>query len=130
MKQVLHTPMDRYEFISILGVGGFGVISLQRDKGKNYLEDMNDPEKQTQEYLKAQRSDINNLVAIKEMKKQLIVMRNMQRAIGRELEYLTSIVSPFVLDVFATSRDAHSIYIMTEFLPGGDFFDYLASKQK
>ncbi len=130
MKQVLHTPMDRYEFISILGVGGFGVISLQRDKGKKYLEDMNDPEKQTQEYLKAQRSDINNLVAIKEMKKQLIVMRNMQRAIGRELEYLTSIVSPFVLDVFATSRDAHSIYIMTEFLPGGDFFDYLASKRK
>ena len=48
MKQVLHTPMDRYEFISILGVGGFGVISLQRDKGKNYLEDMNDPEKTTE----------------------------------------------------------------------------------
>ena len=67
---------------------------------------------------------------IKEMKKQLIVERNMQRAIGRELEYLTSIRSPFVLEVYATSRDANSIYIITEFLPGGDFFDYLASKGK
>ena len=54
----------------------------------------------------------------------------MQRAIGRELEYLTSIRSPFVLEVYATSRDANSIYIITEFLPGGDFFDYLASKGK
>ena len=104
--------MDRYELLGVLGVGGFGVITLQRD------------------CIDSTSSTTDSFVAIKEMKKQLIVERNMQRAIGRELEYLTSIRSPFVLEVYATSRDANSIYIITEFLPGGDFFDYLASKGK
>ena len=109
-KEVRHVEMDRYENLGVLGVGGFGVITLQRD------------------CIDSTSSTTDSFVAIKEMKKQLIVERNMQRAIGRELEYLTSIRSPFVLEVYATSRDANSIYIITEFLPGGDFFDYLASK--
>ena len=92
----------------VAGVGGFGIITLQREHNDT----------------------TERFVAVKEMKKQLVVERNMQRAIGRELEYLTSIQSPFVLEVFATSRDANSIYIITEFLPGGDFFDYLASNGK
>ena len=71
MKNVLHTSMEQYEFIALLGVGGFGVISLQYDKGESYLDDVNDPELQTREYLNTRRSDMQHLVAIKEMKKQI-----------------------------------------------------------
>ncbi len=127
MKNVLHTSMEQYEYIALLGVGGFGVISLQCDKGDDYL---NNPGNRTPEYMHARRRNIDHLVAVKEIKKQLIVRRNMQRAIGRELEYLTSIRSSFVLDLYATSRDEQSIYMITEFLPGGDFFDYLSSRGK
>ena len=78
VKEVRHVEMDRYENLAVLGVGGFGVITLQRD------------------CIDSTSSTTGSFVAIKEMKKQLIVERNCS-VLLKELEYLTSIRSPFVL---------------------------------
>ena len=100
-----HIDMSLLETKRILGVGGFGVVTLRADLSQNTLAP--------------------NLVAVKEIKKQLVVMHGMQRLVSREKDILQLIDSPFILKLFGTSRDTNSIYFVMEYLPGGDLFDLL-----
>ncbi len=92
--------LSAYSTRGVIGVGGFGIVTL-RD-GEEF-----------------------GMVAVKEMKKALIVMNEMQDVIIREKEYMQQVHSRFVCNLYGTSADINSIYLITEYLPGGDMFDIL-----
>ena len=67
-------------------------------------------------------NDSSQLYALKRMQKALIVEEEMQDFIKNEKEFLSEISSNFVLQLIATGRDQDSVYLLVEFLPGGDLF--------
>ena len=101
VSQVKHMEIDDVDIMSVLGVGGFGLVSLARDK------------------------KTNETYALKKMQKQRIVDAEMQEMIVNEKNFLAEMQNPFVLRLIATSQDAGSVYLILEFLQGGDLFSLL-----
>eukprot|EP00944_MAST-04C_sp_MAST-4C-sp1_P001001 g1001.t1 len=90
--------------LAILGVGGFGLVTLVKDK------------KSSQVY------------ALKKMQKQAIVDADMQLMIVNEKNFLVEMKNPFVLSARGTTSDPDNVYIVLEFLQGGDLFSLLELK--
>eukprot|EP00942_MAST-04A_sp_MAST-4A-sp1_P012094 g12094.t1 len=66
--------------------------------------------------------------ALKKMQKQAIVDAEMQLMIVNEKNFLVEMSSPFVLAAKGTASDTNNVYIVLEFLQGGDLFGLLEQK--
>ena len=62
------------------------------------------------------------------MQKQAIVDAEMQLMIVNEKNFLVEMSSPFVLAAKGTASDTNNVYIVLEFLQGGDLFGLLEQK--
>ena len=91
------------EDFGMIGIGGFGVVHLVRDP------------------------NINNVFALKTMRKDLIVKNNQQKQIRSELKTLRRLDNPFVTMLQQTFKDRFNVYFMCEVGMGGDFLHYLRS---
>jgi serine/threonine protein kinase len=85
----------------VLGVGGFGLVSLCQNK------------------------TTKDVYALKKMQKERIVEAQMQDMIVNEKKFLCEMNNPFVLGLVGTSQDIDSVYLILEFLQGGDLFGLL-----
>ena len=94
--------LANYEYRRVLGVGGFGLVSLY-----------------------ARKSD-GELFALKKMQKALIVQEEMQKFVRQEKLFLAELSgNSFVPILDGSAQDDDSVYLMLEFLSGGDLFSLI-----
>ena len=99
--EVRKMKLEELNLLTVLGVGGFGLVSLCQDKATKAA------------------------YALKKMQKERIVEAQMQDMIVNEKKFLSEMNSPFVLGLVATCQDRDSVYLLLEFLQGGDLFGLL-----
>lgn len=103
-KSVPHMELSDLNELAVLGVGGFGLVTLVKSKTSK------------------------EVYALKKMQKQAIVDAEMQLMIVNEKNFLVEMSSPFVLAARGTASDTNNVYIVLEFLQGGDLFALLEQK--
>lgn len=101
-KDVKHLDLADYETRRVLGVGGFGLVTLV-----------------------ARKSD-GALFANKKMQKSLVVQEQMQKFVRQEKLFLAELSGhPFVPILEGSTRDDDCVYLLLEFLSGGDLFSVI-----
>lgn len=94
-----------YEHISIIGKGAFGEVHLCKDKRTNQV------------------------VAIKKMKKELLLKKNQLNHIKDEQYFLSRISSPWIVNLNSSFQEGDFLYLVMEYLPGGDLMNLLMKKE-
>ena len=93
-KSNLHRNM--FEFLFIIGKGGFGKVWRVR-------------EKKTKE-----------LYALKEMSKTKIIDKKSEKSINGEREFLSYLHHPFIVNMHYAFQDNDNLYLVMDLLTGGD----------
>jgi len=94
---------DTLQALAVLGEGAFGVVHLVR------------------------RTDTNEFYAVKQMDKRRYQQKNRQHAFA-ERDVLSEARSRWCVELYATFQDAGNIYMVMEFLQGGDLIGQLQRK--
>eukprot|EP00735_Rhodelphis_limneticus_P014779 TRINITY_DN8860_c0_g1::TRINITY_DN8860_c0_g1_i1::g.19045::m.19045 TRINITY_DN8860_c0_g1::TRINITY_DN8860_c0_g1_i1::g.19045 ORF type:complete len:727 (-),score=139.60,sp/Q03042/KGP1_DROME/34.71/1e-107,Pkinase/PF00069.20/4.9e-68,cNMP_binding/PF00027.24/1.5e-20,cNMP_binding/PF00027.24/1.3e-15,cNMP_binding/PF00027.24/8.6e+03,Pkinase_Tyr/PF07714.12/2e+03,Pkinase_Tyr/PF07714.12/3.6e-34,Kinase-like/PF14531.1/9.2e-05,Vps53_N/PF04100.7/0.0044,Kdo/PF06293.9/4.2e+02,Kdo/PF06293.9/0.024,Cupin_2/PF07883.6/2.1e+ len=90
----------------VLGTGMFGRVRLARE-------------------VKTQ-----DVYALKVMEKLTIIQLDQVNHVRSEADIQKSLNSPFIVNLFATFQDKHSLYLLLEYVKGGDLFDDMQDKEK
>ena len=93
-----------YESLAIIGRGAFGEVHVCREKktGKIY--------------------------AIKKIKKYILVIKNQIRHVLNEQIIMSKASSPWIVDLKASFQEDEYLYLVMEYLPGGDLMNLLIQK--
>lgn len=97
-RKLLKCKLSDFQFQTIIGKGAFGMVKLVKHK----------PTKTP--------------MAMKQMQKARIVMTKQCKNVIQEKRIMHELNHPFLLKLIATVRDQHCLYLITEFLQGGDIF--------
>jgi serine/threonine kinase 38 len=95
-----------YESITIIGRGAFGEVHVCRE------------------------IKTGNIVAVKKIKKDLIKEKNQIIHIRNEQLFMSKVKSPWIVELKASFQEDDYLYLVMEFLPGGDFMNLLIEKDK
>ena len=90
--------------IAVLGSGAFGNVSLVEYKNRHY--------------------------ALKTLSKGHIVKSCLSSHVKREKNIQMELSSPFLVSLQSSFQDSAHLYLVLEFVQGGDFFSYLRSRNK
>ncbi|ORY03179.1 camp-dependent protein kinase 9 [Basidiobolus meristosporus CBS 931.73] len=90
-----------FELEKTLGTGTFGRVYLARHKGTD------------------------NYYAMKVLKKEVVVRLKQVEHINSEKQILTLIDFPFVVNLFCAFQDDHNLYMLLEYVIGGEVFSHL-----
>ena len=93
-----------YESLAIIGRGAFGEVHVCRE------------------------IKTGNIYAIKKMKKEVLTQKNQVMHIRSEQLIMSKIKSPWIVDLKASFQEDDYLYLVMEFLPGGDFMSLLIKK--
>lgn len=93
-----------FEPLTIVGKGAFGEVRICRDK------------------------ETKELVAIKKMKKEDMHKKNQVLHIRSEKEVLSISRNPWVVDLKCSFQDENYLYLVMEYLPGGDLMTLLMAR--
>ena len=93
-----------YESIAIIGRGAFGEVHVCREK------------------------KTGNIVAIKKIKKEVISLKNQIIHTRNEQFLMSKIKSPWIVDLKASFQEGDYLYLVMEYVPGGDFMNLLIKK--
>ena len=92
---------------AIIGKGAFGEVRLCREK---------------------LGPDAGRLVAIKKMKKEEMIKKNQSKHVIAEREILAQANNKWIVDLFSSFTDAENLYLVMEYLPGGDLMNQLIQR--
>jgi calcium-dependent protein kinase len=95
----------KYEYINIIGNGGFGKVRLFKDRN---CQDMK--------------------YAIKTVKKDFLNMHGIESLI-KEVEILTGLDHPNIVKYFETYEDDHYLHIVMEFIPGDNLWKVITNRK-
>lgn len=93
-----------YDPIIIIGKGAFGEVRVCKEK------------------------ETGDIVAIKKLKKEEMIRKNQIIHVRTENIILRTICSPFIVKLRASFQDSQFLYLVMDFLPGGDFMSLLIKK--
>ena len=93
-----------YKSLKIIGRGAFGEVHVCKNL-KN-----------------------GEIVAIKKMKKEELLAKNQILHIKHEQLFMSRIKSPYIVDLKASFQDDNFLYLIMEYLPGGDLMNLLIKK--
>lgn len=100
---------ERLEKVAIIGRGTFGSVYIVADKKSKTVAE--------------------RYFSLKCMSKKSIVERENQKRVLIEKHALqASSSSPFVITLFGTYQDKHSIYFLTDFIQGGNLMGYMIKR--
>jgi serine/threonine kinase 38 len=95
-----------YESLTVIGRGAFGEVHVCR-------------------VIKT-----GDIVAIKKIKKELLAKKNQIIHVRNEQLFMSKVKSPWIVDLKASFQEDDFLYLVMEFLPGGDFMNLLIEKDK
>ncbi len=98
-----YSPAD-FESVAIIGRGAFGEVRLCRWK------------------------EYDEVVAIKKLKKSEMIVKNQLHHIKAEREILIKSDNPWIVGLKCSFQDENYLYLVMEYLPGGDLMS-LSRKQ-
>ena len=93
-----------YESIQIIGRGAFGEVRVCRHK------------------------ETGEIVAIKKIRKDVLVAKNQILHTRNEQQFLSKVKSPWIVDLKASFQEGDYLFLIMEFLPGGDMMNLLIAK--
>ena len=99
-KQSIHD----YESIAIIGRGAFGEVHVCREK----------------------RTD--KIYAIKKIKKDALILKNQIIHILNEQIFMSRVNSPWIVELKASFQEDDYLYLVMEYLPGGDLMNLLIKR--
>ena len=101
LEEIEKITYDDFEPLKLLGTGSFGRVLLVRLKRNN------------------------KLYAMKVLSKTFIKKRHQEEHTKTERDLMVKINSPFVINIKFAFQDISKLYIVTEFMQGGDMFFHL-----
>jgi len=104
MTSAIPIKIANYRLKTTLGAGTFAKVKL----GQNELS--------------------QHLVAVKVANRKKIKMLGMKDKLMREIKVMRTLSHPHLIKMFECIETKSDIFIVTEFCPNGDFFDYIASQ--
>ena len=93
-----------YESLSIIGRGAFGEVHVCREK------------------------KTGDIVAIKKIRKDVLVLKNQIIHTRNEQQFLSKVKSEWTVELKASFQEDDFLYLVMEFLPGGDLMNLLIKK--
>ena len=93
-----------YESLSIIGRGAFGEVHVCREK------------------------KTGEIVAIKKIRKDVLVLKNQIIHTRNEQQFLSKVKSEWTVELKASFQEDDFLYLVMEFLPGGDLMNLLIKK--
>ena len=93
-----------YESLEIIGRGAFGEVHVCKEK------------------------KTGKIVAVKKIKKSVIETKNQIIHIRNEQLLMSKIKSPWIVDLIASFQEGDYLYLIMDFLPGGDLMNLLIKK--
>lgn len=94
-------PLSSYITLKTLGKGTFGRVKLVRNKNDNHI------------------------YALKILKKRIIISYHQERNIMNEKSILLECNHPFITKLYGTFQDQNNLYMLMEFLQGGELFNLI-----
>ena len=98
--------ITNYKYIKTIGEGTFGKVKL------------------------ATHILTGEKVAIKILEKNLIKRKNEYERIEREIKYLKLFNHPNIIQIYEVIESSSSFFIVMEYAPGGELFNYIVEKEK
>ena len=98
--------ITNYKYIKTIGEGTFGKVKL------------------------ATHILTGEKVAIKILEKNLIKGKNEYERIEREIKYLKLFNHPNIIQIYEVIESSSSFFIVMEYAPGGELFNYIVEKEK
>ena len=95
-----------YESLAIIGRGAFGEVHVCREK------------------------KTDKIYAIKKIKKDILILKNQIIHILNEQIFMSRAKSPWIVELKASFQEDDYLYLVMEFLPGGDYMSLLMKKDK
>jgi len=93
-----------YESLAIIGRGAFGEVHVCRDKLNG------------------------EIVAVKKIKKEVLYLKNQVLHVRNEQILMSKVKSPWIVELKASFQEDDYLYLVMEFLPGGDLMNLLIKK--
>ncbi|KAF5726142.1 AGC (cAMP-dependent cGMP-dependent and protein kinase C) kinase family protein [Tripterygium wilfordii] len=93
--------VDDFELLTIIGRGAFGEVRLCREKKSG------------------------TIYAMKKLKKSEMVMRGQVEHVRAERNLLAEVASHYIVKLYYSFQDAEYLYLIMEYLPGGDMMTLL-----
>ena len=93
-----------YESLNIIGRGAFGEVHVCRNK------------------------KTNEIVAIKKIKKSVLLQKNQIKHTRDEQDFLSKIKSNWIVELKCSFQEGDYLYLIMEYLPGGDLMNLLIIK--
>ena len=94
-----------YESLHIIGRGAFGEVHVCRNK------------------------KTNEIVAIKKIKKSVLLQKNQIKHTRDEQDFLSKIKSNWIVELKCSFQEGDFLFLVMEFLPGGDLMNLLILKE-
>ena len=95
-KKLEKMSANNYESLSIIGRGAFGEVHVCREK------------------------KTGEIVAIKKIKKDVLIVKNQIKHTLDEQDFLSKVNSPWIVKLKASFQEGDYLYLVMEYLPGGD----------
>ena len=99
-KQSIHD----YISLSIIGRGAFGEVHVCREK------------------------KTGQIVAVKKIRKDILKIKNQVIHVRNEQLFMSKVKSPWIVELKASFQEDDFLYLVMEYLPGGDFMNLLIKK--
>ncbi|XP_057506373.1 uncharacterized protein LOC130789598 isoform X2 [Actinidia eriantha] len=96
---------DDFELLTIIGRGAFGEVRLCREKKSG------------------------NIFAMKKLKKSEMLSRGQVEHVRAERNLLAEVASHFIVKLYYSFQDAEYLYLIMEYLPGGDMMTLLMREE-
>ena len=93
-----------YEQIAIIGRGAFGEVHVCREK------------------------KTGQIVAVKKIKKDILILKNQVIHVRNEQLFMSKVKSSWIVELKASFQEGEYLYLVMEYLPGGDFMNLLIKK--
>ena len=105
-KKLKKQTIRDYESIKIIGRGAFGEVHVCRV------------------------INTGEIVAIKKIRKEVLIKKNQIIHIRNEQLFMSKVKSPWIVELKASFQEDDFLYLVMEFVPGGDFMNLLMKKDK
>ena len=103
-KKLEKMSASNYESLSIIGRGAFGEVHVCREK------------------------KTGDIVAIKKIKKDVLLSKNQIKHTLDEQDFLSKVKSPWIVKLKASFQEGDYLYLVMEYLPGGDLMGLFIAK--